>query len=106
MLFRINFIKELLPFLPCNTGDSPLDVTIMPDPPVPGKYVNFTVHGRLSQPATRGSYIIIAFLDVNYQYLAKEFRVDYCSLNGVVCPDPNVAARGPVLAPITLPARY
>src|SRR5205085_20555 len=71
-------------FLPCNTGESPLDVTISP---VPGRAVNnITIRGQLSQPVTTGSTISIAFLDANNQLLAKEFILDYCNIRNIECP--------------------
>src|SRR5256885_6119129 len=101
--FKLN--KRVTTFGKCPKG-SPLDVSITPDPLVPGGTATFTVGGQLSSPAQTGSMLVIAFFDAAVQPIGTPFQTDLCSITGLTCPLTTLGATGPVQIPAALPAKY
>ena len=98
--------KRATTFQPCTDGN-PLDVTISPDPLVPGGSAEFSVSGKVTPPAMPGSAISIAFLDsAAGAALATPFVLDLCKINGLTCPLSEFSAHGPVNVPANLPTSY
>jgi hypothetical protein len=98
--------KRATVFQPCGKVN-PLDVTVLPDPPVPGKVAEFTVLGKINPPATPGAILGFAFMDISAEPAKiigtpKEF--DLCS--ETTCPLSELNAKAPVPVPAALPPQY
>src|ERR1041384_3310287 len=98
--------KRATTFQPCTDGN-PLDVTISPDPLIPGGTAEFSIAGKITPPATPGSRLGIAFLDSAAKtLLAPPLEMDLCKINGITCPLSELSAKGPVNVPANLPKSY
>src|SRR5687767_4119517 len=82
--------------------ETPLAVTVNPDPLVPGKTSHFTVDGPLTSPAKVGSTLAIGFFDSAKELVAPPLLLDVCSIMST-CP---ISSFGPVDVPAKLPYAY
>ena len=55
--------KRAALFKPCDSTTPTLDITIDPDPPIPGKTSTFTFKGKLADYADTGSFLKVIFVD-------------------------------------------
>ncbi|RIA86012.1 hypothetical protein C1645_780649 [Glomus cerebriforme] len=55
--------KRATLFKPCNSTIPTLDITINPDPPIPGKTSTFTFKGNLADTAVTGSFLKVIFVN-------------------------------------------
>ncbi|GBC32649.2 hypothetical protein RIR_jg12048.t1 [Rhizophagus irregularis DAOM 181602=DAOM 197198] len=64
-----------------------LDVTVTPDPVVPGTEETFDIKGTMKKDIVTGDFLSIAFIDnVVKQPIGDPLVVDICSLPGATCP--------------------
>src|SRR3954454_276939 len=99
--------KRVINFDPCVEG-SFLDITISPDPPIPGGTAKLTVVGPLKPAAKAGSMLAVGFFAAGEDDLvAPPLRVDLCTeIDNFTCPASKINASGPLEIPAKLPVPY
>ena len=102
--------KRYTSYMQCPLKPTPpptLYVSTYPDPLVAGETATFYVKGKLSKPATKGSALVIAFIDEYDKVVGDPFVLDICKdIEDVYCPISKFDAHGPVPIPYKLPSDY
>ncbi|GBC50482.2 uncharacterized protein OCT59_001538 [Rhizophagus irregularis] len=106
--------KRATLFMPCNSTIPTLDITINPDPPIPGKTSTFKLKGNFEDYAVTGSLLGVLFVnpktldyvnDPNAKYVQNLCIIASCPVISldidVVVPIPKVGMPADIIVGVT-----